>query len=750
MTRIRIIRLAFLSLCFAALTHSAAWAEGSRNLYPNGAQGNRANIEWRTNTYGNLLLRRTLLKVYAQAGEYLLVGSSAVGVGSGDVLIYNPNRVTGAVGSENIPATADFQASSQSGKGLLTTRAQELAGAQAVSGGGNPNGYAPAYYVAPSTGIYSVVFYGPDGSSSAANGTVGADVALTSSNDTSTNQHSSVAAWDVTVRSGAASTTDLTGRLFSSYLALFTGNNGLPLYSTIYAATTDGYQYRIAMNGLDPNGFIVYGNQIGFLDSDGVTPLYHDVLGADGQVSSIQGGCSLALPTYPLFFNTPDNGTLGADGVSTTPITPTISGVGFMGSAGGNNSRVGMGGTFTYTSNLSAVYDIVISRDGVNFDPTLPTNRRLRGARSAGTNTVSWDGRDNSGANFPVGTNYPFRASIHAGEYHFPLLDAENSTLGGPSFTLINGSNPLGNSTGFYDDRGYRTAGGFYVTSDSASGTSGSASKVGQALGGINPPNPAFSDAVNGFSTTGSQRAFGQPGNSGNTNTPNTGSFGDTKGLDIWTYTPSSTASSTLNIQGTPQVLLVKRITAVNGVAVSGYTDDPNTTDDNSAYWPSPASTYLRGALSGTKVQPGDTVEYTIYFVCTGGPATDFTLCDPVPTNMTFQPDTYTGMTPGDGGTAGAPAGIALALNASTLPILPTNYLTNGADGDRGQFYAPGVQAPAAANPPSYSQPLPAASNTTGVVAVAIVSNPTTLPSATGAGTPTGSYGFVRFSTKVN
>ena len=126
-------------------------------------------------------------------------------------------------------------------------------------------------------------------------------------------------------------------------------------------------------------------------------------------------------------------------------------------------------------------------------------------------------------------------------------------------------------------------------------------------------------------------------------------------------------------------------------------------------------------------------------------------LCDPLPANTTFMTDTYTGQTPGDGGTAGAPSGIALALSASTLPTAPTNFLTNSADADRGQFYPPGTQAPAAANQASgYTTPLPAASNLAGVVAAAVATSPATLPSATGAGTPSGSYGFIRFSARVN
>ena len=550
-----------------------------------------------------------------------------------------------------------------------------------------------------------------------------------------------MAAWDVTVRADAASTTDVTGRVFAYYLALFTGSNGRSLYSDLYAATTDGYQYQIALNGVDPNGFILYGNQVGFLDSDGVSPLYHDLVSNvtnSGQLSPLEGGCSLALPSYPLFFYPPATETLMAAGVATSPTDPILSALIFSGTAGGNNSRVGTGGTFQFTSNLSAVYDIVLSRDNVNFDPTLPANRRLRGTCPAGTDTVTWDGKDNSGANFPVGIGYGVQATIHAGEYHFPLLDAENSTAGGPNVTLLNHANAGGKSytVGFYDDRGYRTLNGTYVTNSATPGAAG----VDVKLGGINPPTTIVADPINGFDMSSSQRAYGQTGDNGNSNKTDTGSFGDTKGLDLWTYFPSPPDSASLNVFGPPQILLVKRITAVNGVDTTGFDDDPGTTDDNNADWPAPASTYLRGSRSAANVKPGDELEYTIYFLDTQGPGTNVTLADVLPASTTFEATSYS-----------ATSGIALASSTSSLPTAPTSFLTNAADSDQGTYYAPGTQAPAAANPGGgFASPLPAASNTTGVVAVTLAPSPATLPSATGAGTPTGSYGFIRFKVHVN
>ncbi|MEH2301230.1 MAG: lamin tail domain-containing protein [Nostoc sp.] len=542
-----------LSLYALSCWTQVAQAEGSRTLYPSSAtaSSSRANLEWRTNTYGNLVLRRTLLKVYANKDEYILLGSSAVGISNGDIRVYNPGSVSGNIGSETIPNTGYFSCSTQqAGRGVISTRQQELNGPRAISGGGNPNGYIPCYYQAPSTGVYDIVFYGPLGGNSSSEITPTGEINLANANNFNAQQGTSVAAWDVTVRSNDQTlTTDLNGRLFSYYLALFTGGNGRYLNFPIYPVTLDGFRYKVELRGTDPNGFVLYGNQAGFFDSDGKTPLYHDLLGADGQLANPQGGVSLARPQYPTFFNSIDasalsyieryksDGTLDGTGIPFSPIIPVISNLQFNGTVTGNNSSYGTGGTFNFGSNVTGNYELIISRDGSNFDPTNSQNRLLRGIMTTtGQQAVSWDGKDNSGNFFPVSSNYKVNVRTFGGEYHFPLLDAENNFTGGPTITMLNATNPLGNTRGFYDDRGYKTLNGTQVQTS------------GQVICGIGPPNPAFSDTINGFDTASNDRKFGQSGNAGNTNVSCTGSFGDAKGLDLWTYYPGQTQPTPFNI----------------------------------------------------------------------------------------------------------------------------------------------------------------------------------------------------------
>ena len=581
----RIVRRVLAVLCaaglVAALPSAAGFAEGSRDLYPtnascttNASSGScRANIEWRTNSYGPAagthILRRTLFSVYAEAGEVLEMGSSAVGVGSGDILVWNPGVVTDrdavplpsiTPGTNGFTCSAQRTASGVAAQGRITSRAQELAGPQAVSGGGNPTGYVPCSYVVPTTGIYHAAFYGPAGDGSTADGGVAADVNLTAAGDFDASQGSSIAAWDLTVRSSTTSTANIDGRLFTYALAAFTGGNGLPLNQTLYVVTTDGYRYRTDTRGLDPNGYLFYGSRTGFLDSDGITPLNHDILGTSGggQLTTLDGGVHLSAPEYPISFQPLTDETIGAIGIPTTPTTPTFTLLNFDGDISGNNSTIGGGGSFSFQTNMPGTYELIISRDGVDFDPGNPVNRVLRKYVGAGVHLVTWDGLDNVGSLFPVGLNYPVHGQLRVGEYHMPQLDAENSTLGGPTITLLNapvGLCPFGRpscTTAFYDDRGYQTVGGTDV------GTPGA------ALCGIAPPGIDHADPANGYDSSSNQRAYGQ-NTGGNDNVPCTGSFGDVKGVDTWTYFPSVDDSAVVNIlPGPPVATDDSATTAVN------------------------------------------------------------------------------------------------------------------------------------------------------------------------------------------
>lgn len=211
-----------------------------------------------------------------------------------------------------------------------------------------------------------------------------------------------------------------------------------------------------------------------------------------------------------------------------------------------------------------------------------------------------------------------------------------------------------------------------------------------------------------------------------------------------------------------PGVYLVKRITAINGQPVtrdgnslSNYIDvASNPYDDNNITipvqilatdppkdtdrWPN-IGTFLRGGVAGGTVKPGDSVEYTIYFLSAGDSyAKNVSLCDLIPANQSFLSTTYNGLYSNQTGRIGIDRGLLVSTGDQE------QLLTNTADSDRGRYYPPGETLPNACKP-TPNAPLP--TNTNG----AVVFDLGDLPVATPIGSPpnVNSYGYIRFRAVV-
>ena len=346
----RLVPSLILSLCAFGFS-LPAMGEGSRSLYPLDADPNqyRSQIEWTNRTLLGApgatvnIQRRTLLRVYANAGEVILLGSSAIDVpggqsgipagGRGDIVLYEPSEVTfNTVGNEQLPSISNVELApptntdtplftcngngrvqegnglginvgdrtdrtnrldNSEDRGIIKTRARELGGPQAADDVDElADRYLPCYYQVPpgEGGIYYVAFFGSHGAN-AGNRNPGqaqpiGDLAETRTNsdgDQNTGaQQTSVAAWDVTVRNSLSSTTDINGRVWTYYLSTITGQaQGRPTTFQIYLVTNDGYIYTTEMDRISPNGFTVYGNQRGFLNADNTT-LFRDVVSRTG------------------------------------------------------------------------------------------------------------------------------------------------------------------------------------------------------------------------------------------------------------------------------------------------------------------------------------------------------------------------------------------------------------------------------------------------------------------------------------
>ena len=594
------------------------YAEGSRDLVENG--GHRPYTEYQTRDTGPFP-RRTVLQVYAEAGETINVGSSAVGIsstnpdivsgGQGDAYIFdigtidtsNPSNLDSIdLNDAIVQCTVD-----QPGTGLLNTRAQELAGPAP-----NTGGYTPCTFTVPAggSGIYQVIFTGPDGE----NGLE--DVEGSPSNASSSistplitgEQNAMVSLWDITVRTSGG--TDLEGRVFTDYLSLLMGSNSRNLNSEVFIVTTDGYQYRTDFNGLDPNGFIYLANSKGNLTATG-EGLYNTAIAEpvnDNTLNSFAENATTQAPEYPIFFNLPDNDTLTAIGLPTAAIAPQpAKNFLFTGGTGGSGNQTieDIGGNFSFDAPQAGSFQIIIDTNDATGNVTpngdgifslADGDRLLIGDVTSGFNVVPWDGRSENNQVVPGIGEYDARIILYGGEYHFPLLDVETAT-NGFTIEMLNPPGPFSTgattTTFYYDERDYDSDGdGNFVDVRCETPSPGSETNNDTGLS-------APCDARDGIdSATGAHRF--------STN------YGDKKVIDTWIYFPSAILETPLVITETDQA-------NIRGTKSVAFVTD---TDGNGS------------------VTIGDVVEYTITYTNLGATsnAIDFEISDTLPSQLTFLP----------------------------------------------------------------------------------------------------------------
>ncbi|MFN5067701.1 MAG: isopeptide-forming domain-containing fimbrial protein [Aphanizomenon sp.] len=585
-TKKLITSLAFM-ICVWGQSLQPVSAEGSRDLIKNSGLF-RPYTEWLPGVSIAGIPRRTLLRVYVIQGETINLGSSvhtSFGSGTQDIVYRTPSGTTDS---------CDVR--SDTGFGFIDTLAKETAGPLPTAGG-----YTPCQIVATETGIYEVEFHGPSETSI----TNPPPVAFDAQFPTGATQQATVAAWDITVTSGGVRQP---GRVFTNYLSLnMGGNSGTPnpntlgLTSILYVQTKDGYRYEVTLDRLDPGNFIFFGNNRGFIDNFDNSNLYRSIT-APTEALNFIGNVGLHLPTladtstnvtHRVFFNRPDSVTLGGLGIPLTATLPQAPpDFKFTGIAG-NTTKVNTGGKFTFTTNQFGRYQIVIdtNQDGIYGNSN---DRILTGGIVSGLNTVNWDGRDQANTALPVGT-YNAKVYVTAGEYHFPLLDAESNQNGiriimenapgafNNTATDVDGD-PIDNTTVYYNDSNYTTKNGTPVNLD-PTGTQ-AASIPRDALKGVNTATFGRHEWLR--------------------------LYGNRKGIDTWTYflDPSGTA--------TP-IVIVAANTEVVGTKEVAFKTDADT--------------------SGS-VTINDIMEYTVTYSNVGNTnATDFVIKDTLPAQLTYVPN---------------------------------------------------------------------------------------------------------------
>lgn len=496
---------------------SSAYAEGSRDLVSSG--GDRPFLEFQTGVSAGIV-RKTIIKVYANEGETLNLGSSAVGIGSGTI---NYRRPDGTDGTCNAA-------------GLIANRTQEVAG----PGTGANNTFIPCVVTvgAGQSGIWEIDFVSPN-----QNGTNPTPIAGTG-NWTQPPAVGYVSAWDVTVKSSSG--TAIPGRVYANYFALNMGANGRSISSLLRVLTQEGYQYGIDLNGLDPFGFIFFANRNGFTNQVTGNPIFRSLQLAGANPGNLPTGYTFQNPNLPdsgnqvthkTFINVPDP---GMPAIAPSPTGPTWlyrlpspppvpTNFKFTGSEGtlGQAGTSPLGGNLSFDSTSDSSYSITLdlNQDGIYGNGN---DRTFLGTAQVGSNTVFWDGKDSAGVSVAVNAApYNVKVNMYAGEVHFPMIDAEQNPNGiivqrlnqppGPTSPLDNPFNV------YYDDR--NTGADYSVCATGETNTSaGVATPV--CYGGGPTPRQALL-GVN--SSTGAHRF--------------TSNFGDRRGIDTWAYYPSLDAN---------------------------------------------------------------------------------------------------------------------------------------------------------------------------------------------------------------
>lgn len=496
----------------------ATFAEGSKDLYPSTATGNRAFLYCNIDAVNNLdsypFKTQGTHYVYAKAGETIAVASSAVGVSQGGIIVTSPS---------GIPYSTTTT-------GLISNRTAEL--------GGPGVGYTPFTITVASTeeGIWRVNFVAPIGSGNLGNTNV-QNIAATANWTQSSNSNNVIAAWDVSVRN-TTGTAWLTGRVYANVLNMQIADNSIStngLYTTNYILTEDGRAYRVKTNGFNGLRFTFFSNNNGF--TSGGVPTYKSLNTTINLNSSIHDPRTLddaANKTHKIFYNKPDpNLPVSANGFITaanqtmwlkkTVVLPVIDLLKIFGVEGTEGKISKKGAKITFNSSTSG-----------NFQITIPVasgvDRVLTGVAVPGFNEIFWDAKDGAGNYLPAGTIMPeVRTSLKSAEVHFPYIDMEVNPNGiileltenNTNYTV----NPANTNPSEYSDKIY--------WDDVNVTNAGNAARYSS--------NPVTN--LTGISSNTNGHKFGTYSST------STYHFGNNRSIDTWAYIESDIFKKFLNIE---------------------------------------------------------------------------------------------------------------------------------------------------------------------------------------------------------
>jgi uncharacterized repeat protein (TIGR01451 family) len=396
-----------------------------------------------------------------------------------------------------------------------------------------------------------------------------------------------------------------------------------------------------------------------------------------------------------------------------------------------------VGGTYTIPLSATDLEDATVTKFKITVIPNPTTQGTFYYNGAAVTATTLIDTTVGSVTFVPV------PGSITVNNVTYVAIDQAGKESTPANITLTFNASNVGIQGTVWHDKNASAAGTFTTINQVADGEVGTDTQFGTTL------SPIFAILID-MNDSGKVKASQQVSSTGtyifNGLTASAGSFkvllsttaaniGDATPTEVlpdgWVATsplittafPTSAVTITkdFGVRQKAKVLLLKRITKINGA-----TTNPNdntvltstagdTVNPGTKHWPSSAVT--TGAVDAGKVKPGDTIEYTIYFINNqGSAAKNVKLCDPIIGNQTFDSTSPVKMSIG---------------GAAETTLTGVNYNAGSAPtgcnvaGVTGSSTAPGVAIP-------------------------VVTGATTLPAATGPATAASpSFGYFKFTTKV-
>jgi len=414
-----------LLLVFGLLSMSSkVFADGSKDLYPLGAKGNRASMysTSSTNTHQSFPFKtQGTHYVYARKGEWITVASSAQGIGQGKIRLTTPRGAVSTQVSGNIPG-----------------RASELAGPMQPEMEATGNFYKPYAIKVPDNdeGIWMIEFL-PTGAANSTSDPRASDISA-GGTDWTQNNEVFIVAWDISVRN-TGNTQWIPGRVYANILNLGVSgayaNSEKSYYGANYVLTKDGRAYYVQNNGNNGYGFTFFANNKGSTNAAGEA-IYKSLNFSDDRVRTnmqdprAPDDDTKNLITHKLFYtkpalDLPESAPVWLSGRARTTwlkrdaIVPQVQNVNFVGSEGTPGQGSQKGGYISFTANVPGSYRIVIPLgDG--------KDRVLTGTAVQGANRILWDGRDGLGAVVPANSVIPqVKVRLTSAEVHFPFIDME-------------------------------------------------------------------------------------------------------------------------------------------------------------------------------------------------------------------------------------------------------------------------------------------------------------------------------------